>query len=162
MNDFIPDNSGAYKINPDVFFDAIRSVFNVEEIERLKFYWIDISEETDISIVNSELQLQQVSYVHHNGKVEYLLYNYDEHCFDIDPNTPNRKFIDAVAKYFLGENSHDEVAKYLLGENSQNKFSNIYIQYASQLEEYKNNKENHLICGKKITGQLILTEFYER
>ncbi|GAA6172027.1 hypothetical protein NBRC116592_16970 [Colwellia sp. KU-HH00111] len=162
MNNFLSENYETYKVNPDVFLDAISNIFNIDEVDRLKLYWLDISEYTDESIVNSELQLKQVSYVHHNGKVEELLYNYDESCFEIHPDTPNRKFIDAVAKHLLGENTLDEVSKYLLGENSQNKFENIYIQYSCQLEEYANNKEDYLICGKKIKGQIILTKFCER
>lgn len=148
MNDFFLDNTGMHIINPDVFFDALSHIFNIDEIGRLKLYWLDISEETDESIGNSELQLKQISYIHQNDKAEKLLYNYDENCFKINPDTTNQKFINAVAKY-------------LLDDDTKNKFANIYIQYATQLEEYEKNKGDYLICGKKINGQLILTEFTE-
>jgi hypothetical protein len=141
MNNFLWRNKKMYKIASEVFFDALSHIFNLDEISRVNLYWIDISP-SDKSIVNSELQLEQVSYTHETGKVEELLFNNDQ-CYTTDRDVENQKFYDALAEY-------------IFGKDEKGKFSNIYIQYSSQLDKNENNKDRILICGNTINGKLIL------
>lgn len=61
-------DTGNYKVTMPVFLEAIARLFGVDDVERLKLYWTDISEFTDDSIEYSELQLQQIGYALPNGK----------------------------------------------------------------------------------------------
>lgn len=142
-------DTGNYKVTMAVFLEAIARLFGVDDVERLKLYWTDISEFTDESIEYSELQLQQIGYILPNGNAEKVLYSYDENCFEIRPDKPNQMFIDSVAKL-------------ILEENCTCKFHNIFIPRIDDLEMNNEAIQGSLICGKSIKGNLILSQYYER
>lgn len=60
-------------ITPDVFFDALRRVFDIYNIDRINIYWLDISPGDKFGAF-SELQLSKISYTHKNGKAEELIF----------------------------------------------------------------------------------------
>ena len=140
------NSTGMHLITPDAFFEAVKHVFNIEDSDRLRFYWENIIYRTDESIGNSSLELQQISYMHPSDKVEKLLFDYDVGCIEVNPDSPNNKFFNAIAKYLFGD------------DNKKREFDQIYIQRPVQLAEFDNdiNKINQYICGKEISGQLIL------
>jgi len=142
-------DTGNYKVTMAVFLEAIARLFGVDDVERLKLYWTDISEFTDDSIEYSELQLQQIGYALPNGNAEKILYSYDEHCFEVRPDKPNQMFIDSIAKL-------------ILEENCTCKFHNIFIPRIHDLEVKKEATHGSLICGKSIKGHLILSQYFER
>lgn len=145
MENFLWRNKNMYKVTPDVFLDALVKVFNLDEVGRIKLYWYDVSP-SDESVINSELELQQVTYLHENNKVEQLLFDNDQ-CYTVERDKENQKFFDSIAKH-------------IFDENACNMFSSVYVQHKSQMEDPEGdrgrNSSHDLITCKAISGHLLL------
>lgn len=133
-----------YEVSIDEFKKALLQVLECDDVDQLKLYWLDIGpSDDDPSTMHAEAHLYKITHVNEHNKVETVLFIDDQGYSD--------------ERAALNQGFYDELSGKLFEEGTKSKFSGVYLQSCSQLNEYESaSKDEMFLCGIPTRGKYIL------